>query len=71
MISPCHSHKIHRDKVAAESQLALLPPNAEQPAADSGAGGSKARDRSHMPPPRRHADPELAAASREKLGLDE
>jgi hypothetical protein len=65
------SNKIHRDKVAADSQLALLPPTPEQPAADSGAGGSKARDRSHTPPPRRHADPELAAASREKLGLDE
>ena len=65
------SNQMHRDKVASESQLALLPPSLEQPTVDSVGSSSKTRDRSSTPPPRRHADPELVAASREKLGLED
>ena len=64
------SNKLHREKVAAEGQLALPPPSLEQPSAESEGGSGKVRDRSSTPPPRRHADPELVAASRGKLGLE-
>ena len=66
------SNQMHREKMAAESQLALLPPTATQPAVGSASGSGTAgeRDKSKSPPPRRHANPEIVAAAREKLGLE-
>ena len=67
------SNQMHRDKVASESQLALLPPAPVQPAVGSVVGSSNGgeRDKSNSPPPRRHVNPELVAAAREKLGLED